>query len=136
MKSIINDLDITPLLRFLLQRNVLFSNPFSLFFHFLPPFFLLLSSHVCFHQSINPLSISFNSFLISSNTLQTPYHPTHIAISPYTSLVIPSSSIRLLLFSFLSFLVILLLFLLVQTLLSIPLHFLDFPFFPKCLLPL
>ena len=136
MKSTINDLDITPPLRFLLWRNVLFSNLFLLSFRFLLPFFLLSSSNVHFHQSIYPLSISSNSFLIFSNILlQTSCHPTHIVPLPYTSLVIPSSCIRLLLSSFLFSPVILLQPLLFQTLQSTLLYSSSSLSFPKYLLP-
>ena len=97
MKSTVNDLDITPLLRFLFQRNILFSNLFFLFFHFLPPFFLLPSLNARFHQSAYLSSTSSNSFLTFINILSRTCHPTCIVPSPYTSLVIPSSCTCLLL---------------------------------------
>ena len=49
IKSTVNNLDITPLLRFFLWRNVLFSNLFLLSSYSLPPFFLLPSSNAHFH---------------------------------------------------------------------------------------
>ena len=98
MKSIVNDLDITPLLRFLFQRNVLFSNLFFLFSCFLPPFFLLSFSNALFCQSVNLPSTFSNSFPIYlSIPPQIFNYPTHTTTSPYTSLVTPSFCIHLLL---------------------------------------
>ena len=91
MKSTVNDLDITPLLRFLLQRNVLFSNLFLLSSRFLPPFFLLFFLNTRFHQSVYSPSTFSNFFPIYLSTPPQIFNcPTHITASPYTSPVIPS----------------------------------------------
>ena len=89
IKSTVNDLDITPLLRFLLQRNVLFSSLFFLSSRSPPPFFLLSFSSAHFRQSSYlPFTFS-NSFLIYLNIPpQTFDHPTRTTALPYTSPVI------------------------------------------------
>ena len=74
MKSTVSDLDITPLLRFLLQRNVLFPSLFFLSSHFLPPFLLLSSPNAYFHQSSYLPSTSSNLFRYSSSNFQS-FHP-------------------------------------------------------------
>ena len=131
MKSTINNLDITPLLRFLLQRNVLFSNLSLLSFCSLPPFFLLPSSNARFHQFAYLPSTFSNSFPIYLNILPRTFdHPIHTTTSLYTSPVIPF---------FCTLppppLVILLLLLPVQTLQSTFLRFSSFLSSPKyCLL--
>ena len=98
MKSTVNDLDITPLLRFLLWRNVLFSSLFFSSSHFLPPFLLLPSSNAHFHQS-SYLSSTFSNFfpIYSSILPQIFNYPTHTTTLPYTSLVTPSFYIHQLL---------------------------------------
>ena len=130
MKSIINDLDITPPLRFLLWRNVLFSNLFLLSFCFLLPFFLLFFPDAFFHQSSYLSSTFSNFFPIYLDILPQIFdHLTHITTLLYTSLAArsfyilqpPPLVISLLLFS-------------VRTLQSTPLHFLSFLFSPECLL--
>ena len=132
IKFIINDLDITPLLRFLLWKNVLFSSLSLLSSRSLPPFFLLPSSDAHFHQFAYLPSTFSSSFLIYLNIPPRTFdHPTYTTTSLCTFLVTPSFY-NLLPLSF----VILLPFLLFQTLqLTLP-HFLDFPFFPKCPPPL
>ena len=132
IKSTVNDLDITPLLRFLLWRNVLFSSLFFLSSHSPPPFFLLPFSSVYFRQSSYLPSTFSSSFLIYLNIPPRTFdHPTYTTTSLCTFLVTPSFC-NLLPLSF----VILLPFLLFQTLQSTLPHFLDFPFFPKCPPPL
>ena len=112
MKSTFNDLDSIPLLRFLLQRNILFSSPYSSFLHFPPPFFLQCFSNVCSHLSVYYSSTFSNFFLTSSNIYPQIFcHPTHIATLPCTSPVTPFSYILLFPFSFLSSLIVLLLLL-------------------------
>ena len=127
IKSIINDLDITPLLRFLLWRNVLLSSTSFLSSHFLPPFFLLSSLDIHFHRFSYLPSTFSNSFLIYLNILPQIFdHPTHIITLPCTSLV------TLFFYTHLPPLfVISLLFPLVQTLLSVLLHFSSFLSFPR-----
>ena len=125
IKSPINDLDITPLLRFLL------SNLFFLFFHSPPPFFLPLFSNACFCQSVYPSSTSSNFFPIYLNIPPRTFnHPTHTATLPYTSLATPFFCILPPLPLLIS-----LLFLLVQTPLSTLLHFLNFLSSPRYLPP-
>ena len=132
MKSTINDLDITPLLRFLLRRNVLFSSLSFLFSCSLPPFFLLPFSSAHFCQSSYLPSTFSNSFLIYLNiSPQTFDHPTRTTTSLCIFLVTPSFYNP-----FPLPLVVLLPFLLFQTLQSTLLHFSDFLFFPKCPPPL
>ena len=90
IKSTVNGLDITSLLRFLLQRNVLFFSLSLLSFHSLLLFFLLSFSSARFHQSFYLPSTFSNSFLIYLNIpLQTFNCPTRTTALPYTSLVIP-----------------------------------------------
>ena len=130
MKSIVNDLDITPPLRFLLWRNVLFSNLFLLSFRFLPPFLLLSSPDAYFCQSSYLLSTSSNFFPIYLDILPQIFdHTTHTTTLPYTSLAAPSFCIL-----HPPPLVILLLLPSVRTLQSTSLHFLSFLFSPKYLL--
>ena len=129
MKSTVNNLDITPLLRFLLWRNSPVFSPY--FFCFLPPSVLPLFSNARFHRSSYPLSTFSNSFLIYLNIPpQTFDHSTHTTTLLYTSPVIPF---------FCTLppppLVILLLLLPVQTLQSTFLRFSSFLSSPKyCLL--
>ena len=130
MKSIINNLNITLPLRFLLQRNVLFSNLFLLSFCFLLPFFLLSFPDASFCQSSYLPSTSSNFFPIYLDILPQIFnYPTHTTTSPYTSLAAPSFCIL-----HPPPLVISLLLPPVRTLQSTPLHFLSFLFSPKCLL--
>ena len=130
MKSTVNHLDITPLLRFLLWRNVLFSSPFFPSSCFLPPFLLLSSPDAYFHQSSYLASTSFNSFPIYLDILPQIFnHPTHITTLPYTSLAAPSFCIL-----HPPPLVVLLLLPPIRTLQSTSLHFLSFLFSSKCLL--
>ena len=129
IKSTVNGLDITPLLRFLLQRNVLFFSLSLLSFHSLLSFFLLPFSSARFHQSFYLPSTFSNSFLIYLNIpLQTFNRPTRTTALLYTSLVIPF-------FCILPPppLVISLLLSPVQTLQSILPHFLSFLFSPRYL---
>ena len=130
MKSIINNLDITPPLRFLLQRNILFSNLFLLSFRFLLSFFLLSFPDGSFCQSSYLPSTSSNSFPIYLDILPQIFdHPTCTTTSLYTSLAAPSFCIL-----HLPPLIVSLLLPSVRTLQSTPLHFLSFLFSPKCLL--
>ena len=94
MKSTVNDLDIISLLRFLLQKNVLFSSLFFLSSRFLPPFLLLSSSNAHFCQSAYlPFTFS-NSFPIYlSIPSQIFDHPIHTTTLPYTSLVTDRKSV-------------------------------------------
>ena len=123
-------IDITPLLRFLLRRNVLFSHLFLLSSCSLPPFFLLPSSNACFHQFAYLSSTFSNSFPIYLNIPPRTFdHPTCTTTLLYTSLVTP--------FFYIlppPPLVISLLLPPVQTLQSTSLQFLSFLFSPKCLL--
>ena len=132
IKSTVNDLNITPFLRFLLQRNVLFSSLSLLSFRSLSPFFFLLSSNICFHQFAYLPSTFSNSFPIYLNIPpQTFDHPTHTTTLLYTFPVTPF-------FCILPPppLVILLLLPPIRTLQSTSLHFVSFLFSPKCLLRL
>ena len=132
IKSTVNDLDITPLLRFLLRRNVLLSSPSLLSSHFLPPFFLLSSSDIHFHRFSYLPSTFSNSFLIYLNILPQIFsHPTHITTSPCTFPVTPSFYIHLP-----PLLVVSPLFPLVRTLLLVFPHFSSFLSFPRYLPPL
>ena len=132
IKSTVHNLNITPLFRFLLRRNVLFSSLFFLSSHSPPPFFLLPFSSVHFHQSSYLPSTFSNSFLIYLNIPPRTFnHPTHTTTSLCIFLVTPSFYNP-----FPLSLVVLLPFLLFRTLLSTLPHFSDFLFFPKCPPPL
>ena len=109
-----------------------FSSSSCSFFHFIPPFFLQSFSNVYSCLFAYYSSTSSNSSLTFSNIhLQNFYHPIHIIILPYTSLVILFSDTLPLLYSFLlpsSILFLLLLFL--QSHLPNPLYSLSPSFFP------